>query len=330
MLLTALAILGCRREQEPPHDETQAKAAAPAHVEARPEAEASAQAFSRDIRPHLAALAGSDQEVANDAEEGLEELGPGIVPALLAAFPNQPPAARVRIVRVLAALRTNEAVAAVVRSASNDSQLEVRAAALRALAKIRDPRSGEIVMAALDDPLPAVRWAALDACVTLCTTPASIQKVATLAVSDPDLTAGLMARTVLGRLRASGHGDAVQAAVAASAQPALSANTPDTRARAALLIADGGDAAALASLATLAPGVSPELKRQVAFTLGVAGDVAAVAPLKALLGQQDAGVQLYAYDALRRLGDRGVRGAQEAAATYAGPKPWAPLGPPDA
>src|SRR6516164_5036535 len=197
MLLTALAILGCRREQEPPHDETQAKAAAPAHVEARPEAEASAQAFSRDIRPHLAALAGSDQDVANDAEEALEELGPGIAPALLAVFPNQPPAARVRIVRVLAGLRTDEAAAAVVRSASNDSQLEVRAAALRALAKMRDPRSGEIVMAALDDPLPAVRWAALDACATLCTTPAAIQKVATLAVSDPDPTAGIMARTAL-------------------------------------------------------------------------------------------------------------------------------------
>ena len=330
MLLTALAILGCRREQEPPHDETQAKAAAPAHVEARPEAEASAQAFSRDIRPHLAALAGSDQEVANDAEEGLEELGPGIVPALLAAFPNQPPAARVRIVRVLAALRTNEAVAAVVRSASNDSQLEVRAAALRALAKIRDPRSGEIVMAALDDPLPAVRWAALDACATLCTTPAAIQKVATLAVSDPDSTAGIMARRALGRLRASGHGEAVQAAIAASARPALSASTPDARARAALVVADGGDAAALASLATLAPGVSPALQRQVAFTLGVAGGAQAVGPLKALLGQRDESVQMYAYDALRRLGDRGVSGAQEAAATYAGPKPWAPLGPPDA
>ena len=235
-----------------------------------------------------------------------------------------------RIVRVLAALRTNEAVAAVVRSASNDSQLEVRAAALRALAKIRDPRSGEIVMAALDDPLPAVRWAALDACVTLCTTPAAIQKVATLAVSDPDLTAGIMARMALGRLRASGHGEAVQAAIAASARPALSASTPDARARAALVVADGGDAAALASLATLAPGVSPALQRQVAFTLGVAGGAQAVGPLKALLGQRDESVQMYAYDALRRLGDRGVSRAQEAAAAYGGPKPWAPLGPPDA
>jgi HEAT repeat protein len=319
MLLAALAVLGCRREQEPPpHVDTQPKAAAPA------------QPFTRDIGPHLAALAGSDQMVANDAEEALVELGPGVVPALLSAFPNQPPAARVRIVRALARLRTDEAVAAVVQSASNDSQLEVRAASLRALATTDDPRSLGIVMAALDDPLPAVRWAALDACVTLCTTPAAIQKVATLAVSDPDLTAGIMARTALGRLRASGHAEPVQAAIAASARPALSANTPDTRARAALLVADGGDAAGLASLATLATGVSPALQRQVAFTLGYAGDAAAIAPLKALLGQQDASVQLYAYDALRRLGDRGVSGAQEAAATYAGPKPWAPLGPPDA
>lgn len=317
-LLAALAILGCRREQEPPpHTDTQPKAAAPAP-------------FTRDIGPHLAALAGDDRIVAHDAEEALVELGPGIVPALLVAFPNQPPAARVRIVRVLAELRTDEAVAAVVQSATNDSQLEVRAASLRALATTGDPRSLGIVMAALDDPLPAVRWAALDACVTLCTTPAAIQKLATLAVSDPDLTAGLMARTALVRLRASGHAEPVQAAITASARPALSANTPDTRARAALLVADGGDAAALASLATLATGVSPALQRQVAFTLGYAGDSAAIAPLKALLGQQDASVQLYAYDALRRLGDRGVGGAQEAAATYAGPKPWAPLGPPDA
>ena len=175
-----------------------------------------------------------------------------------------------------------------------------------------------------------MRWAALDACVTLCTTPAAVQKVATLAVSDPDSTAGIMARMALGRLRASGHGEAVQAAIAATARPALSANTPDTRARAALVVADGGDAAVLASLATLAPAVSPALQRQVAFMLGVAGDAAAVAPLKVLLGQQDESVQVYAYDALRRLGDRGVSGAREAAATYAGPKPWAPLGPPDA
>jgi HEAT repeat protein len=319
MLLAALAILGCRREHEPPP-----------HVDAHPKAAAPTQPVSRDISPHLAALAGGDQMVAHDAEEALVELGPGVVPALLAAFPNQPPAARVGIVRVLAELRTDEAVAAVVQSASNDSQLEVRAASLRAIATTGDPRSLGIVMAALDDPLPAVRWAALDACATLCTTPAAIQKLATLAVSDPDLTAGLMARAALARRRASGQAEPVQAAIAASALPALTASTLDTRARATLLVADGGDAAALASLATLAAGVSPALQRQVAFTLGTAGDASAVAPLKALLGQQDASVQLYAYDALRRLGDRGVSGAQEAAATYAGPKPWTPLGPPDA
>jgi len=80
----------------------------------------------------------------------------------------------------------------------------------------------------------------------------------------------------------------------------------------------------------LATGVSPALQRQVAFTLGSAGDAAAVEPLKAVLAQQDADVQLYAYDSLRKLGDRGVSGAEEAAAAYAGPKPGAPLEPPDA
>jgi HEAT repeat protein len=139
-----------------------------------------------------------------------------------------------------------------------------------------------------------------------------------------------MARTALARLRATGHAEPVQAAIAASARPALSASTPDTRARAALLVVDGGDTAALAPLATLVPALPPTLQRQVAFALGSAGDAAAIAPLKALLGQQDESVQLYAYDALRRLGDRGVSGAREAAATYAGPKPWMPLGPPDA
>jgi hypothetical protein len=64
--------------------------------------------------------------------------------------------------------------------------------------------------------------------------------------------------------------------------------------------ATGMHLAALASLATLAAGVSPSLQRQVAFTLGTAGGASAVAPLKALLGQQDASVRLYAYDALLR------------------------------
>jgi HEAT repeat protein len=318
VLLAALAILGCRHEQEPPHADTQPKAAA------------SAPPVTRDISPHLAALAGDDRIVAHDAEQALVELGPGVVPSLLVAFPNQPPAARVGIVRVLAELRTDEAVAALLQSAARDTPLEVRAASLRALAKVGDARSRELVVAALDDPLPAIRWAALDACATVCTTPAAIEKVAALAVSDPDPTAGIMARGALTQLRMRGHADAVAAAVAAKARPALSADTPDARARAALVAADAGDAAALASLVTLAPGVSPALQRQVAFTLGVAGDAAAVAPLKALLDQKDQDVQLYAYDALRRLGDRGVSSAQEAAAAYGGPKPWAPLGPPDA
>jgi len=174
-----------------------------------------------------------------------------------------------------------------------------------------------------------VRWAALAACATRCTTPEAIDKVAALAVNDPDLTAGLMARATLAKLRAE-HAEDVQAAVARKALPALSGGTLDTRARAALLAADGGDAAALASLGALATGVSPALQRQVAFTLGSAGDAAAIEPLKALLAQQDADVQLYAYDALRKLGDRGVSGAQEAIAAYAGPKPGAPLEPPDA
>jgi len=319
VLLAALAILGCRREQEPPpHADTQPKAAAPA------------QPVTRDISPHLAALAGDDRIVAHDAEGALVELGPGVVPALLAAFPNQPPAARVGIVRVLAELRTGEAVAALMQSAAQDTPVEVRAASLRALAKLGDARSRELVTAALDDPLPAIRWAALDACATVCTAPEAIEKVAALAVSDPDPTAGIMARGALTQLRMRGHADPVAAAVAAKVRPALSAGTPDTRARAALVAADAGDTAALASLAALAPGVSPALQRQVAFTLGVAGDAAAVAPLRALLDQQEQSVQQYAYDALRRLGDRGVSGAQEAAAAYGGPKPWAPLGPPDA
>src|SRR5262249_59969920 len=269
----------------------------------QPKAAAPVQPFTRDISPHLAALAGDDRIVAHDAEEALVDLGPGVVPALLAAFPTQPPATRVGIVRVLAELRTDEAVAALMQSAAQDTPVEVRAASLRALAKVGDARSRELVVAALDDPLPAVRWAALDACATVCTTPEAIEKVAVLAVSDPDPTAGIMARSALTQLRMRGHADPVTAAVAANVRPALGGGTPDTRARAALGVPAGGDAAALASLAALAPGVSSALQRQVAFTLGVAGDAAAVAPLRALLDQQDQSVQQYAYDALRRLGD---------------------------
>src|SRR5262249_24665140 len=106
VLLAALAILGCRREQEPPHADPQPKAAA------------SAPPATRDISPHLAALAGDDRIVADDAEQALVDLGPGVVPWLLAAFPNQPPAARVGIVRVLAELRTDDAVVALMQSAA--------------------------------------------------------------------------------------------------------------------------------------------------------------------------------------------------------------------
>jgi HEAT repeat protein len=319
LLLLGLVVLGCRRQQESP----------PA-AEARPKAAAASPQVSTDITPHLAALAGNDQDLAGDAQEALVELGPGVVPALVAALPHQPTAARVRIVRALARIRSDAAVAAVTEVASKDGDLEVRAASLRALAPLGDARSRDVVVAALDDPLPAVRWAALAACATRCTTPEAFDKIAVLAVNDPDLTAGLMARATLADLRAGGHAEPVRAAVARKALPALSGGAPDTRVRAALLAADGGDAGALASLAALATGVPPALQRQVAFVLGSAGDSRAVEPLKALLAQQDAGVQLYAYDALRRLGERGVSGAQEAAASYAGPKPWAALEPPDA
>ncbi len=324
LLLLGLALLACRREQEAPPS-------AEAHsTEAGSKTAAAARPLSTDITPHLTALAGNDEVLAGDAQEALVELGPAVVPALMAALPQQPTAARVRIVRVLARIRSADAVEVLNLTASKDGDLEVRAASLRALTALGDEGSRQVLIAALDDPLPAVRWAALAACATRCTTPDAIDKMAALAVNDPDLTAGLMARATLARLRAAGHAEPVQAAVVRKALPALSGGTPDTRARAALLAVDGGDAAALASLGALATGVSPALQRQVAFALGSEGGAAAVEPLKALLAQQDADVQLYAYDALRKLGDRGVSGAQEATAAYAGPKPWAPLAAPDA
>src|SRR5262249_43280231 len=242
----------------------------------QPKAAAPVQPFTRDISPHLAALAGDDRIVAHDAEEALVDLGPGVVPALLAAFPNQPPATRVGIVRVLAELRTDEAVAALMHSAAQDTPIAERAGSLRPIAEGGDARPRELVIAALDDPLPAVRWAARDACATVCTTPEAIEKVAALAVSDPDPTVGIMARSALTQLRMRGHADPVTAAVATTVRPALSAGTPDARARAALVAADARDTAALASPAPPAPPVSPALQRQVAFTLGVAGDAAAV------------------------------------------------------
>lgn len=283
-----------------------------------------------DLAPWVQALGSEDLTVSEAARDRLVALGPVALPALGAALERQPPAVRAGVVDVLSRLATADALPLLLRAAQ-DAAEEVRFQALLALALVRDPRARAVVEGALADPVARVRCAAAGACVAVCASPAAIARLVEMALDDEPFPNAAAARRSLQRILADP--DAARAAlardaIAARARPVLDRDAGvSRRARAALLVADTGDAAGTPALVdALRPGVEAQLRLHALYALGTVGDGAAVAAIVPLLAE--AGPQPYAVDALRRMAERGIVEAARALDAYHGPRPPGALPPP--
>jgi len=270
---------------------------------------------------------GEDTFTADEAADTLVALGPAAVPALTAALEREPADVRAKAVEVLAAIGSATAVPALLITARQDESLDVRGDALRALGTIGDARGGPAVEEALADPRLALRAGGVMACQSLCTSREAIERLAGIAVDDPELSVALAARTSLATLHAR---DAQLAALVSAAVARRAPGTSaDARARLALLESDvRPDAGGAALVESLGAATAP-LQRQLAWRLGFIGTEPAVPALEALLASGDARTRGYAYDALARLAARGVGGASDVLGRHTGPRPPAPLSKPE-
>lgn len=285
-----------------------------------------------DLAPLIAALGGDDEGEGDEAAERLAAIGLAALPALAVALEREPPRVREGVIGVLASLPPDLAAPVVIRVAQRDEDDDVRGAALRTLGALGTGGALEVVLGAFGDPQPAIRGSAVQACARLCTAPEAVERLAGLAVGDPDLSVALAARAALGALRAQGGRTeaAVRAAIARRRPESLAPDaSTEQRVLATLLTVDLEGAAAASGLPALAAAAPLPLKRQIAWLLGEHGDASAVSALRTLLDGADVLLRAYAYDALTKLRARGAEGADEALAAYAGAKPLGPLRPPD-
>jgi hypothetical protein len=279
-----------------------------------------------DVTPDIRALGSDDLFESEPAADRLSALGPAAWPALVRALEREGPAVREAVVGILAAgSKADDSVRqGLARAARNDPEAEVRGDAVAALRKLAGKQSYDVVVAELDDPSPAVRRKAITACSDLCTGDAALARLVGLALADEPIGNALQAKRVLWSLTADGSNREVvgrirSATIAASR--ASDGSGRDVRERrtllAALLLAELGDDDRLDDVARATAPDQPEAIRVHALNalgrLGGADRVALVAGL-----QQDPAVAVYAHDALRRMSERGIAGAGEAAAGYTG------------
>ena len=213
------------------------------------------------------------------------------------------------------------------RVARSDPEAAVREVAVPALRKVAGKKSYDVVVAALDDPSPVVRRKAITACTELCTGDAALARLVALALTDEPLPNALQAKRVLWSLTAEGRSTKVVGKVraetiaASDTRDGSSGETAERRALlAALLLAEIGDDSRLEEVARATRPDQPDAIRVHALhTLGRLGGADRVALLAEL--QQDAAVGVYAHDALRRMSERGIAAATDAATGYTRPRP---------
>lgn len=305
-----------------------------------------------DVGADIRALGSDDAFEWEPASDRLSALGTAAWPALLRALEHEGPTVREGVINVLASSsESDDAVSAsLARVARNDSEADVRASAVAALRKLAGAQSRDVVVAALDDPSPEVRRNAITACTDLCSDDAAVARLVELALGDPSLINALQARRVLWRATADGRetrvveqirAGAVATAVATSRTSTSDAGSPDLRDAAApaprasnaanaaaasrreilaaLLLAEIGDASRLDTVVRATRSDEEQAIRIVALhALGRLGGEEQVALVAAL--QPDPAVGAYAHDALRRMSERGVASAAEAASRHTGPR----------
>lgn len=292
-----------------------------------------------DVTPDIRALGSDDLFDSEPAADRLSALGPAGWPALVRALEREGPAVREAVVGILASSASPDDLVkqGVVRAARNDAEPDVRAAAVSALRKIAGKQGYDVVIAALGDPSPVVRRQAIIACSGLCTDDVALARLVGLALADEPLANALQAKRVLWKLSAEGANAEIVGTIRSNAIAASrvsdgsggasrasdgsgGASREQRTLLAALLLAEFGDDSRLDDVARATRADQPAAIRIHALhamgRLGGADRVAFVGGL-----QQDASVAVFANDALRRMSERGIAGASEAAAGYTGPRP---------
>ncbi len=193
-----------------------------------------------DVRPWIEQLRSDDLFEIDPAIESLGALGDYAVPALHAALEAEGPQARLNIVEILRDIRT-PATAPPLIDAANDQDEEVRAAAIEALGRLGDERGRPAVEAALLGDSPAAVRAAAIACAKLCASPAALRRLVEMSLAEKTS----FARPSLRAAAAGGHAAQVRALVAEIAAPAMREGPADQRYRAAMVVAESGDATAV-------------------------------------------------------------------------------------
>jgi len=267
-----------------------------------------------DVGPAIRALASDDLGEASAAEDRVLALGDDALPALARALRREDAATRVAVVEALAQVPGDASAPLLVHALRHDGSDEVRAEAAFAL---RDGKA-EIVepalVHALDDPSADVRRNAALACGAACRSTASIERVVRLALDDRAPAVWWAARGALRRLggdRGATHAAAVASSVRAQAPDRLAGGVAGGAFRAALLLADVGDArGATVLLAAVADDGDAGMRQQAVTALGEVGDADAVQPLCAAL--RDPLLAPLAEGALARAAARGVAGPEAA------------------
>jgi HEAT repeat protein len=286
-----------------------------------------------DVTPDIRALGSDDLFESEPAADRLSALGPAAWPALLRALEREGPAVRDAVIGILAiATKPDDSVQqGVARVARNDPEPDVRAVAVPALRKLAGKQSYDGIVAALDDPSPAVRRKAITACTDLCTGDAALARLVALALTDEPVSNALQAKRVLWSLTSEGRNREIVAAIraktiATSSERDVSGQEPLERRTllAALMLAEIGEDARLDDVARATRPDEPDsIRVHAVHALGRLGGADRVALLASL--EQDPAVAIYVHDALRRMSERGVAGAKEAADGAAGPRAPTPL-----
>lgn len=266
-----------------------------------------------DLTESIHDLGSDDLDVSEPAAAQVEAAGRAALPVLERVLAAEPAEIRLRAVEVVAAIGEPESVPLLIRACS-DPEPEVRAEALLGLDFLADERGGPVVEAALGDPDADVRRAAANACALLCRSPQAFARLVDMALHETPAARMLIPRGSLKEAFRGEAADAVRSAVLQATEPLVDAEAdPGQRARAALLLADLGDARAPGLLGdALASDVDVVLRSQAALALGGIGDARAVRVLARAAERETDLPRAVLCRALRDMAERGVRGARAA------------------
>jgi hypothetical protein len=268
-----------------------------------------------DVTDSIHQLASEDGNAYDAAVQRLAALGPAALPVLAEALHREPDPVRIGLVEVLDQIGEPECAPLLIEAAA-DKSAQVRIDALVALGSLADERGRPPVEAALGDLSAEVRRAAAAACSTLCRGEAALHRLVEIAVREQPIDAMLTPRhalTVIAQDQDAERAKAAKKAIDDVARPAFAAAAGQEKTRAALLLADLHDGAAVAWLAaSVAAENDPKLRVQVITTLGTAGDEGVLPSLVAQ--SHEPATQAVACRALELLDQRKVNGATAAAA----------------